>query len=41
VIALLIVPMMISLARALREDWLDEARREREMRKRMREMIVK
>ena len=39
--ALVIVLMMISLARALREDWQAEARRERELRRRMREMAVK
>jgi len=39
--ALVIVLMMISLARALREDWQAEARRERDLRRRMREMAVK
>ena len=39
--ALVIVLMMISLGRALREDWLEEVRRERELRRRMREMVVK
>ncbi|MFC5462918.1 BCCT family transporter [Massilia niabensis] len=38
--ALVIVLMVISLWRALREDWLEEARRERELKRRMREMIV-
>jgi len=39
--ALVIVLMMISLARGLREDWLAEARRERELRRRVREMMLK
>jgi glycine betaine transporter len=36
--ALVIVLMVIALWRALREDWLVEARREREIRRKMREM---
>lgn len=36
--ALVIVLMVIALWRALREDWQVEARREREIRRKMREM---
>lgn len=39
--ALVIVLMVIALWRALREDWLVEARREREIRRRMREMATR
>lgn len=38
--ALVIVLMMISLGHVLREDWLAQARRERELRRRMRAMVV-
>ena len=37
--ALVIVLMVVSLWRAMREDWLEEARRERELRRRVREMM--
>jgi len=39
--ALVIVLMTVSLARALREDWIADAARERDLRRRMREMIAK
>ncbi|WP_296943190.1 BCCT family transporter [uncultured Massilia sp.] len=39
--ALVIVLMVVALWRALREDWIAESRREREMRKRLREMAAK
>jgi glycine betaine transporter len=39
--ALVIVLMVVSLWRGLREDWLEEARRERELKRRMREMVLK
>lgn len=39
--ALVIVLMVISLWRAMREDWIEEVRREREMRRRLREMVTK
>ncbi len=39
--ALVIVLMVIALWRALREDWQEEARRERELRRRMREMTAR
>ncbi|MGX4640404.1 BCCT family transporter [Massilia sp. SYSU DXS3249] len=39
--AVVIVLMVVSLWRALAEDWRDEARRERELRRRMRELMGK
>jgi glycine betaine transporter len=39
--ALVIVLMVLSLWRAMREDWIEQAQREREMRRRMREMVAK
>jgi glycine betaine transporter len=39
--AFVIVLMVISLWRGLREDWLEEARRERELKRRMRELVVR
>lgn len=39
-LALVIVLMVIALWRALREDWQEEARRERLLRRRMREMAA-
>jgi glycine betaine transporter len=37
--AMVIVLMVVSLWRAMREDWLEEARRERELRRLVREMM--
>lgn len=39
--ALVIVLMVIALWRALRDDWEEEARRERALRRRMREMAAR
>jgi glycine betaine transporter len=39
--ALVIVLMVLSLWRAMREDWIAQSQREREMRRRMREMVAK
>jgi len=39
--ALVIVLMVLSLWRAMREDWIEQNQREREMRRRLREMVAK
>ena len=39
--AMVIVLMVIALWRALREDWIAESRKEKEMRRRMREMVAR
>ena len=39
--ALVIVLMVVSLWRAMREDWIEQEHREREMRRRLREMVAK
>ena len=39
--ALVIVLMVIALWRGLREDWMNEDHRERELRRRMRQMVAK
>jgi glycine betaine transporter len=38
---LVIVLMVIALWRAMRADWIEQQQREREMRKRLREMVAK
>jgi glycine betaine transporter len=39
--ALVIVLMVAALWRAMREDWIEQEHREREMRRRLREMVAK
>ena len=39
--AMVIVLMVIALWRALREDWIAESRKEKEMRRRVREMVAR